>query len=189
MKNVFVLLHNGFEEIEALTIVDYLRRAEIKVNTVSMNEDLFVMGGHEIEVTADLKFSDLDKNKIDLLYIPGGMPAAVGLRDNDEVIELVKYLNENGKTIASMCAGPIVLDRAGVVSDKVITSYPSVKEALSSYGEYSENVVVESENIITSRGPATSVLLALKLIEHICSEEKRKEIEKDILLGLIRWCG
>lgn len=182
---VFVLLNNTFEEIEALTIVDYLRRASIDVTTVSMHEKLLVKGGHNIEVSADITFDNLKRDMIDVLYIPGGLPAAREISENKEVIDLVRYLKDNNKIIATMCAGPLILQSAKIVQDEVVTSYPGIKDELKFIKEYSEDVVVKSGNIITSRGPATAVFLALKLIEEIKGEEVRDKIAKGILFNYI----
>lgn len=186
MKKVFVLLKNGFEEIEALTVVDYLRRADIEVNMVSMEEDLMVEGGHQIQVKADIMFDDLDKDQVDLVYIPGGMDSSLSLRDDERVLDLLNYLDSKDKTIASMCAGPMVLDRAGLLEDKTATSFPSIKDELKNLGKYSDDVVVVSENVITSRGPATAVFLALELIEILKGQDMRKDIEESILFEYIR---
>lgn len=182
---VFVLLNNTFEEIEALTVVDYLRRAAIEVTTVSMNEKLLVKGGHNIGVSADITFDNLKRDMIDVLYIPGGLPAAREISKNEKVIELVKYLKENDKIIATMCAGPLILETSKIAEDEVVTSYPGIEKELKSIKEYSEEVVVQSGNIITSRGPATAVFLALKLIEVIEGKEVRDKIAADILFNYI----
>ncbi|EHR35667.1 DJ-1 family glyoxalase III [Helcococcus kunzii] len=182
---VFVLLNNTFEEIEALTVVDYLRRASIDVTTVSMHEKLLVKGGHNIEVSADITFDNLKRDMIDVLYIPGGLPAAREISENKEVIELVQYLKENNKIIAAMCAGPLILETSQIAKDEVITSFPGVKDELKSIKEYSEDVVVKSGNIITSRGPATAVFLALKLIEEIKGKEVRDKVAEGILFNYI----
>lgn len=186
MNNLYVLLKNGFEEIEALTIVDYLRRAEVKVVTVSMEEKIEVEGGHQIKVKADKLFSDINKEDIDIVYIPGGLPAAEGLKEDERVIDLLKHLDEEGKLIASMCAGPMVLNKAGLLADKTATSYPGLAEEIDNVASYSEEAVVKSKNVITSRGPATAVLLALALIEEVKGENVRKEIEEDILFNYIK---
>lgn len=186
MKKVFVLLNDTFEEIEALTVVDYLRRADIDVKLVSMNENLYVKGGHDIEVKADILFNEVKKEEIDILYIPGGLPAAKILSENKEVLEIVKFLDEKDKIVASICAGPLVLNNSKIAVNDKITSYPSIKAELKNIKEYSEDVIVKSNNIITSRGPATAVYMALTLIEEICGVEKRKEIDDDILFDYIR---
>lgn len=187
MTKVYVLLHKGFEEIEAFTIVDYLRRADIDVTMVAVQDELFVMGDHKIIVKADILFDDINRDDIDLLYIPGGTPGAKGLKNTPQVLDLVRYLYDKEKTIAAICAGPMVLDAAGVVKEKKITSYPGVEEGLDNYGSYSEEVVVVDGKIITSRGPATAVFMALQLIETLKGKDVRDKIAEAILIEYIKW--
>lgn len=185
MIKAFVLIKNGFEEVEALTVVDYLRRAEIDIKIVSTEEDLELQGAHGIKIIADMAFDELDRDDIDLVFLPGGMPGATSLKDDEKVLELITYLNDKGRAISAICAAPIVLEAAGVIEDKTVTSYPSFDEKLPSIGEYSQDIVVIDENIITSRGPATAVYLALELIELLKGRETKEAIRKDILLDLI----
>lgn len=185
MTKVYTLLKNGFEEIEALTVVDYLRRADIDIKTVSTEDTLEVTGSHDIKVIADLMLSDLNSKEIDLIFVPGGMPAAEDLSNDSRVTELVGSLDKSGRIIASICAGPMVLEKSGVLEGKKATSYPGFGEKLVSLKNYLEDIVVVDENIITSRGPSTAVYLALKLIELLKGEEKMNEIKQGILLDKV----
>ncbi|MDO5027464.1 MAG: DJ-1/PfpI family protein [Tissierellia bacterium] len=186
MVKVSVLLKNGFEEIEALTIVDYLRRADISVDMISVEEGLQVIGSHGIKIEADMVFDKVEGEKIDLVFLPGGMPGAKSLSEDQRVLSLIKSLDSRGKAIAAICAAPIVLENAGLIKGKKVTSYPSFETYLKSVGQYREDLVVVDENIITSRGPATAVLLALELIELLKGKEKMEEIKKDILFDLLK---
>ena len=113
---ILLFLAHGFEEVEALTLVDYLRRVDIEVDTVSITGDKLVTGAHDISVMADsILDENLHKLSYDGLIIPGGMPGATNLRDDDRVIDLVKDFNEKGKLVAGICAGPIVFARAGII--------------------------------------------------------------------------
>ena len=106
------------------------------------------------------------------------MPGSTNLRDNDKVIEIVKDFNKKGKLIAAICAGPIVLDKAGVLEDKKATSFPTIKEELNNVGEYIEDeLVVTDGNITTSRGAALTNYLALRLIEIIKGEDSKEEVK------------
>ncbi|CAK7065768.1 DJ-1 family glyoxalase III [Tissierella sp.] len=181
MKKVILFLAEGFEEVEALTVVDYLRRKDINVDTVSITEDNEVKGAHEIVVLADKTINDIkDIDDYDAVIIPGGLPGATNLRDNDKVIDVVKKINENGKLTAAICAGPIVLERAGIIKDKEITSYPGFEDDLKN-GVYIEKNVVRDGNIITARGPALAVDFAIEIIRYLLGEEKAEELKKDIL--------
>jgi 4-methyl-5(b-hydroxyethyl)-thiazole monophosphate biosynthesis len=124
MKKVAVLLADGFEEIEALTVVDVLRRANIHCDMVSI-ASLNVTGSHKIEVVADRIITE-NMNEYDMVVLPGGLPGATNLRDNQDVIALIKqFNNDSSKYIAAICAAPIVLEKAGIIERRSITSYPS----------------------------------------------------------------
>lgn len=180
MKAV-VFLADGFEEVEALTVVDYLRRLEeFKVETVSISEDLKVRGAHDIYVIADKLITDLDKEDIDLLVIPGGMPGASNLRDDFRVIDIIRYLDEEEKLLAAICAGPIVFEKAGIVSGKKITSYPGFEDVFTS-SNYSTDRVVKDGNIITARGPSIALDFTLEIIETLLGKNRAEDLMKDIL--------
>lgn len=177
---VLVFLADGFEEVEALTVIDYLRRASIDVDTVSIGEKT-VKGAHDVIVTADKVLSEIDNVEIyDAVVIPGGIPGATNLRDNNRVIEIVKSLNEDDKLLAAICAGPIVLERAGVIRGKKVTSYPGFEEELVDC-QYVEASVVKDGNIITSRGPALAGDFSIEIISYLQGDRKIKEFKKGIL--------
>lgn len=177
---VLVFLADGFEEVEALTVVNYLRRASIEVDTVSIGEKA-VKGAHDIIVTADKLLSEVDSVAMyDAVVIPGGIPGATNLRDNDRVIEIVKSLDKEDKLLAAICAGPIVLQKAGVIKDKDVTSYPGFEDELPDCN-YMEASVVKDGNIITSRGPALAVDFAIEIISYLSEDRKIKEFKKGIL--------
>ncbi|HEY8362738.1 MAG TPA: DJ-1 family glyoxalase III [Tissierellaceae bacterium] len=178
---VIVFLANGFEEVEALTVVDYLRRKGIKVDTVSITDDKKVVGAHEVPVLADKLIDEInDLDSYDGVVIPGGIPGATNLRDNQRVIEIVKTLHEKGKLTAAICAGPIVLERAGIIKGKRVTSYPGFEDELKG-GIYEEKSVVVDGNIITSRGPALAVDFAIEIVKYLLGEDKAEELKKGIL--------
>lgn len=163
MKTAAILLADGFEEIEALGTVDILRRAEIPVDTVSMNQTNEVISSRNIPVQADKKFKDMEG--YDMLILPGGAGAWKN-RDDERVITLLKKYNEEGKMIASICAGPMALGKAGILKGKKVTSYPG--EEIEGYlkdGIYVEDPVVTDGNITTSRGPATTFAFAYQLVD------------------------
>ena len=114
-----VFLAEGFEEVEALTVVDYLRRKDIGVDTVSITQNNMVKGAHDITLIADKKIDDINNlDRYDGAIIPGGMPGAINLRDNARVIEILSIMNKDDKMVAAICAGPIVLQRAGIIAGK-----------------------------------------------------------------------
>lgn len=172
MKKVAVLLANGFEEIEALTVVDVIRRAGEICHMVSIEEEI-VVGTHNIEVKADKIISD-DIKSYDMIVLPGGMPGSTNLRDNLKVIELIKYFNEKNKYIGAICAAPIILEKANIIDGKNITSYPGVQDDLKSCNYVSEHRVVVDGNIITSRGPATALEFSYRLLDKLGSDKSDK---------------
>lgn len=182
MKRVAVILAEGFEQIEALTVVDVLRRANIICHTVSLEGTETVTSSHNVTVKVDMIFGD-DLKKYDMIVLPGGMPGARNLKNSEKVISLVKYFNDNKKFIAAICAAPIVLGAAGVVSGRTITSYPGFKEEIGECN-YVEELVVVSENIITSRGPATTLPFSYKLLEILGCKDYEK-IREGMLFNLL----
>lgn len=181
MDKVLVFLADGFEEIEGLTIVDYLRRVDISLDTVSIKDDLYVKAAHNVIIKADKLIDEINLDDYTALYIPGGTKGAERLRDNQRVIDIVKKFDQDKKIIAAICAGPIVLERAGVVSNKSVVSHPSVECDLKKIGKYEKDeLVLVDGNIFTSRGAGASIYLALKLIEKICGKEVKEKLKPGI---------
>ncbi|MVX62411.1 DJ-1 family protein [Clostridium chromiireducens] len=178
MKKVCVLLAEGFEEIEALTVSDIMRRADVTCDLVSIGEEKVVKSSHELSVQAD-KIFDEDM-EYDLVVIPGGVPGATNLRDDERVIRFIKKQNKEGKLIGAICAGPIVLGRAGITEGINLTSYPGYEDELPNC-EYLEDAVVVDKNIITSRGPATAMAFSYKLLEVLGYDHKVEVISSGML--------
>lgn len=181
MDKVIVFLADGFEEVEALTVVDYLRRVNVVVNTVSITDKKQVKGAHEIVVMADKTIDELNNlEDYTTVVIPGGMPGASNLRDNEKVINIIKEIYEKQKLIAAICAGPIVLHRAGIINGKKITSFPGLEEQLTG-SVYTGKDVERDGNIITARGPYFAVDFALEITDYLLGNEKTQELKQSIL--------
>ena len=180
MDKILVFLADGFEEIEALTIVDYLRRAGVDLDTVSVMDKHEVVGSHNITIKADILIDDINKDDYKALYIPGGTKGALNLRDNEKVIDLVKDFNKNDKLIAAICAGPIVLDRAGVLYGKSFVSFPTIDSLNKKEGFKEYELVVKDGNIITSRGAGASIYLALDLVKILKGDEALEDLKSGI---------
>lgn len=183
MKSVVLFLANGFEEIEALTVVDTLRRANIKCDMCAIGE-IKVTGAHGIAVEADLTIENLNSETYDCLVLPGGMPGTIGLKENSRIIELVKSFYSEDKLVAAICAAPIVLNEAGIIKGKKLTSYPGVKEQLIGC-EYKEDITVMDGNLITSRGPATSMEFSFRIVEKLASKEIADKLREGMLYNLL----
>lgn len=175
---ILELLADGNETIELLTVVDYLRRADIKIDMVSTTGSKDLVTSHGVRYQADYLLEEINPEDYDGVYIPGGTKGAETLRDDDRVIEIVKKFEAANKLIAAICAGPIVLDRAGVLADKKATSFPTIKQELKNVGEYMDDeIVVTDGNVTTGRGAAVTNYLALRLIELIKGKEAKEEIK------------
>ena len=161
MPKVAVILANGFEEIEALTVVDVLRRANITCHMVGFEDT--VTGSHAIQVQADRVF-DGNLSEYDMIVLPGGMPGSAHLRDNEQLITELQKFEKIGKKVAAICAAPIALNQAGLLEGRNFTCYDGVQEQISD-GHYNKETVVVDGNVITSRGPATALAFAYHLVE------------------------
>lgn len=177
MDKFLVFLANGCEDVESITVIDYLRRANVDVDSVSCEDDLDITTRSNIIFKADKMLKDINPRDYCGLYIPGGTKGAESLRDNDKVIEIIRDFDKEGKVIAAICAGPIVLDRAGILKDKKVTSFPSIRDQLADIGEYiDDQLVVTDGNITTSRGAAVTNYLAMRLIEILKGREVLDEV-------------
>lgn len=184
MKKIMLCLANGFEEIEALTVVDILRRANITCDMIAL-KDLNVKGAHNILVNADKTLSDVNANEYDGIVLPGGMPGSTNLRDSDEIIAIVKNFFEEGKLVAAICAAPIVLEKAGIIKNKDVTSYPGSISSESTKYNYKEDIVVRDGNIITSRGPATAMMFGYEILSYLGYSEIAEELKSGMMYKLL----
>lgn len=160
---VYLFLADGFEEIEALATVDILRRADIEVKTVSISDDYEVRGTHDIIVSADILFKDIDSNP-DLIILPGGLPGTTNLRNFSPLCDMIVRMNEEGKLLAAICAAPSVFGELGILEGKKATCYPGFEETLKG-AEILKDAVVHDDNVITSRGAGTAHLFAFRIVE------------------------
>lgn len=179
-KKLLLMLAEGFETLEALSVKDVCARAGIDCTLVGVMGKM-VTSSHGIRVDSDILIEEVDFNQYDALIIPGGLPGATNLRDNKVVVENVKKFYEEGKIVGAICAGPIVFDRAGILEGKMATSNPGFKDKIGKV-DYKEEIVVVDKNIITSRGPATAIEFALTIIAELGYREKAEEIRKAMLV-------
>ncbi len=180
-KRVMVLLAPGFEEIEAVAVIDILRRAKVTVQICSTTEKEYVTGSHNITIKSDvrLKFIDIYNDMYDLIYLPGGVPGVNNLAENESVLELLKKYDEDGAYIGAICAAPWVLGEAGILEGHTVTSAPTFKEKISPKS-YVDAVFVSSGNILTSRGAGTSMEMGFKILETLGYEEEAKKLREDM---------
>lgn len=186
MKQVAVFFADGFEEIEALTPVDYLRRAGVNVTMVGvkgqmLNNKMIVTGSHKIPVIVDISLDDYlaTKPNPDCVICPGGLPGAEHLCNTNELLTLLEQLNSNNKIIAAICASPaLVLGKTSILQNKKWTCYPTMQEETKpEYAKnYSNQVFITDGNLVTSRGPGASEQFAMELVRLLCGEEVANKV-------------
>lgn len=177
---VYVHLANGFEEVEALTVIDLLRRAGVEVKSVSITGEKKVMGTHGIPVEADILYEEADYEACEMIVLPGGLPGADYLGEHEGLVKHIRCFAENDKYLAAICAAPQVFGAQGVVEGKKATIYPGMEKCLNGALPQDE-IVVQDGKVITSMGPATAMPFALKLIEAL----KGKEVSDSVADGLL----
>jgi protein deglycase len=175
MKRVLVPLAEGFEELEAVTIIDILRRAGIEVVVASLASSP-VTGSHGIRLAADTPLGALVEQDFDMVALPGGMPGAEHLKKDPRVAEILKRLHAKGRPIAAICAAPMVLASAGLLAGRRATSYPGFLADAENSTIVGDAVVVD-RGVITSRGPGTALDFALALVEELAGATARSAIE------------
>ena len=180
MKKVIVFLAEGFEEIEAISIIDTLRRAQISVTTVSVGEDKMVKGAHNVSVQADKLFDEVDFTSYDMVVLPGGMPGAKNLQDHEGVKTQVKVFAKD-KLVAAICAAPMVLGSMGLLKGKRATCYPGFEPELIEATITNEPVTVDG-NITTGKGPAFARNLSVQLVETLAGKAMRDAVSNGLVL-------
>ncbi len=179
MKKIYLFLANGFEEIEAITIIDVLRRANILAVTCSITSEKEVIGAHGITVVADLLFNESNFEDADMLVLPGGMPGTSNLNDFIPLIELLKRHAAKKKAISAICAAPLILGGLGMLHGKKATCYAGYENLLTG-AILSDQSVEQSGNIITANGPGAAISFALKLVEFFLGEATANEVSNGI---------
>ncbi|MDR2100244.1 MAG: DJ-1/PfpI family protein [Campylobacteraceae bacterium] len=180
MSKVLVPLAEGFEEIEAVSVVDILRRGGIEVVTAALSTQN-VKGAHGITITADTLLKNVKESDFDMIALPGGNEGHKNLAKNRELLNMLKAHERAGKTLAAICAAPYVLKAAGVLRGEY-TCYTSMENVIGREGYVADKAVVSnSKNVITSRGPATAVSFALCILEKLEGKNKAAAIERSLV--------
>lgn len=182
-KATFVMLGTGFDEIEAIAPVDVMRRAGMEVYTVSMTGNRLVRGATGNNIVADMTVADLNPSQIDWLVFPGADKNEAAVNLDRKLQNIVKNHWENGGKIAAICAAPaLVLGPLGIISGSPATGYPFLKEEFEKNGgTYSEDNVVVTDRLITSKGPGTTLEFALAIVRKAMGED----IEKALRDGMV----
>ncbi len=181
MPKVVVPIAKGFEEIEAVSIIDILRRGGIEVLVASLDENALVMGANGITIQADSNIASVTADAIDMIVLPGGWGGTRALADDANVQSLLQTMHAKGKQIGAICAAPFALNRAGVLP-KNYTCYPSIEEEIALEGYQGERFqVVEEGNVMTSRGPGTAICFALAIVRKLQGEATYSKIKVGVL--------
>lgn len=175
---VLVPLAEGFEEIEAVTVIDVLRRAGVEVISAFLEKNP-VSGSHAISVTADKNIDDITSSDFDCIALPGGMPGSTNLRDDRRVIDLVRGLSAKDKFIAALCAAPLVLGHAGVLKGKRATCYPGIEDQMTGATPVPDPVVRDGK-VITGRGPGCAIPFALELVSALAGREAAERLRESM---------
>lgn len=181
MKKVFVLLANGYEEIEALMPVDVLRRAGLDVSIVSTSEESFVTGAHNISVKSDLFLNDVDADNGDLLILPGGMPGASNLLENEKVKSLITSFYEKKKWLAAICAAPMILGEMGLLEGKKATCFPGFEKHLKGAEVVKESAITDG-HIITGRGIGAAMEFSLEIVRNLLGVDVANKLGKEMVV-------
>lgn len=180
-KKVLVILAEGFEEIEAVTPVDVLRRAGVDVILAGLPGKT-VSGAHGIKFQTDITLEEYHELP-DAIILPGGMPGAQNLAESEKVAQLIEKMNAEKRLIGAICAAPaLALAPTGILDGKRATCYPGFEKSFSGAITFSEDRVVVDGNVITSRGPGSALEFALELVEKLVSKEKARTLSEGLLV-------
>ena len=181
MIKALVFIATGFEEIEAITIIDILRRGNINVTLAGLTSNP-IDGAHKIRIVPDKSVDEVSAKEFDAIICPGGSPGYTNLRNTIQVIQIIKNAYNLNKLVAAICAAPAVLSDAGILQNKNCTIYPGMEKELTKGGGFpkSDNVVVDG-NIVTSKGPATALAFSLKLVEILAGKQVAESVTRKVL--------
>jgi protein deglycase len=183
MKNkVAVHLAEGFEEIEAVSIIDVLRRANIETLVVSVTNNKAVTGSHGIQITADVLFEEVDYSAVDMIVLPGGLPGSNNLKNHSGLGKQILDFHKNGKPLGAICAAPLVFGNLGILKNQKATCYPGFENQLHG-AEVTGAEVETSGKIITGKGAGVAIQFALKIVESLKGKTLADELAKKMILS------
>lgn len=180
MKRAIMLFAEGFETVEALMVVDILRRGGVELTMASITEDEMISSSHGVRIEMDAVLGEVDLSEYDAIILPGGMPGTLHLGESEAVKKALHVMNDAGKIVAAICAAPGVLGKHGFLEGKKACSYPSHEENLTGATVLRDAVVVDG-NIVTSRGLGTATEFAFALLEILEGKEKEEQIKEAIV--------
>lgn len=178
---VYVHLATGFEEVEAITIIDVLRRAGVDVESISVTGQDIVTGAHGIPIKADLLFENGNYESCGMIVLPGGIPGTPNLAAHEGLMKEIKNFAAKNRFLAAICAAPMILGEAGLLNGKTAVIYPGMESHLKGAVIGSEAVVVD-DNYITSKGPGTAMDFALTIARILKGDEAVDDLREEMLL-------
>ena len=178
---VYVLLGTGFEEVEAITPVDLLRRAGIPVQTVGVNGKI-VSGGHNIPIAADITLDEMDLGAMDMIVLPGGLGGVASVRASKQAMNALRYSWESDKYVAAICAGPTVLADLGITDGKNATCYPGCEGSMGAAQMIMDEPCVRDGNLITGASAGCAIPFSLMLIEALKDRDTARTIKEQIVV-------
>ncbi len=182
MEKIAVHLAEGFEEIEAVSIIDVLRRAGLNVIMVSVTGGKVVNGAHKIPVTADILFEEVDYNSVDMIILPGGMPGSKNLNNHAALRKQILEFSKNGKWLGAICAAPLVFGQLGILKNKKATCFPGFENYLE--GANITGTAVERDGkIVTGKGAGVAIRFALKIVEMFKGADFAEELAEKMIVG------
>lgn len=181
MSLVYVFLAEGFEEVEALAVVDVLRRADIDTKMVSVSDKYEVKSSHDVIIRADLLIDEADFDKADMLFLPGGIPGTPNLASNPVLMQNIIEFNKQGKKLAAICAAPSIFGELGILEGKTASCFPGYEDKLKG-ADYKREKFITDGNITTGRGMGSAIELGLELVRILISEDKSEDIMRKIQL-------
>ncbi|MDA3947276.1 MAG: DJ-1/PfpI family protein [Helicobacteraceae bacterium] len=181
MPKVLVPLATGFEEIEAVSMIDIMRRGGIEVLVWAINYNMEVVGANGITLKAEGVVDGMSADDIDMIALPGGWGGTYALAEDENVQKLLKAMDAKGKDIGAICAAPFALKTAGVLKE-TYTCYPSVEDEIKQEGYLGDTFqVVQTDNVMTSRGPGTAICFGLAIVKRLMGEEKYNAVKEGTL--------
>lgn len=180
MSQALIFLAPGYEEVEMLTVVDLLRRADISIDMVSITDDLMVCSSHNVMIKADCLFADADFAEAQMIILPGGIPGTPNLLADAPLTEQIRKFKAEGKWLSAICAAPTVYDSLGIFEGCKATCYPSFADKLKDAAYIKQPVVVDGI-FTTSRGAGTTIEFAAAIIERFKGRAKADEILEKII--------
>lgn len=183
---VYLFLAEGFEEIEAIAVVDILRRANITLKTVSIHDTKDVTAAHGVTIKADILLDEVNLQVADMLILPGGMPGTRNLAHSDQFVQLLKEANKLDLYLAAICAAPTVLSKAGLLSGKKAICYPGFEVELEG-AVIHDDLVVRDGKIITSKGPGTAMVFAYALVDILKGNLESDALRKAMIFDWVKY--